>query len=386
MSAMSCITIDSQNYIRLSDIKQYLPSQTKHILAETSRVVTLNVAYLLLCPLLLSRYHVMTLVLLHCAQHTDTHLIGATEQLQTLLMLGTDLSVQVANFIHQLVPFKGGRLIVGLEMLLAVGGQTHEAGLNGFVFLADAHVTAHILGSCVVVVRRRRWRRKGFTVALHGRVSRASYASWGGPLVVGDSALGAEVRACVVCVVPVCLQANGAKDVTTWDWHGIPEVLLTQVAAVLFRWHGDKWNAVPCSITQGERQTVSGSSQQSGKVSPQLLHAQVIKGKQRGRLNWLCRNQSNKGGATKAYSKCLHQLQNLIRNSEMCSHKAWPVEQKKKVSLLNVFSFHLPSRKIQRQHIWYWPWAFDKIWARSSIQSIHYLERRCIQYMDELKP
>lgn len=62
--------------------------------------------YLLLRPLLLGGHHVVTFVFFHRAQHADTHLISAAEQLQTLLMLGTDLSVQVADFIHQLVPFK----------------------------------------------------------------------------------------------------------------------------------------------------------------------------------------------------------------------------------------------------------------------------------------
>lgn len=94
----------------------------------------------------------MSFVFFHRAEYTYTHLVSATEQLQTLLMLGTNLSVQVAYFIHQLVPFKSDRLIVGLEMLLAVGGQTHQAGLDSFVLLANADVTAYILGSCVIVV------------------------------------------------------------------------------------------------------------------------------------------------------------------------------------------------------------------------------------------
>ncbi len=112
----------------------------------------------------------MTFVFLHRTQHTDTHLVSATEQLQTLLMLGTDLSVQVADFVHQLVPFESGGLIVGLEMPLAVGGQTHQAGLDGFLLLANADVTTYILWSCVVVVRGRRWRGKGLRVALEGGV------------------------------------------------------------------------------------------------------------------------------------------------------------------------------------------------------------------------
>lgn len=119
-------------------------------------------------------------------------------------------------------------------MFLTVGGQTHEAGLDGFVLLADADVTTYILWSCIVVVRGRRRRWKGLAVALDGGVPGASYASWGGPLVVGDPALWAQVRACVVSMVPVRLQANRAEDVATWDRHGIPEVFLTKVAVVLF--------------------------------------------------------------------------------------------------------------------------------------------------------
>lgn len=133
----------------------------------------------------------MTFVFFDCAQHADTHLVGATVQLQALLVLGTDLPVQVPDFIHQLVPFKGRRLEMGLEMLLAIGGQAHQARLHGFVLLADADVTAHVLGSCIVVVRRRRWGRKGVT--RQGGISGASHAPWGGPLVVGDPALWADV-------------------------------------------------------------------------------------------------------------------------------------------------------------------------------------------------
>lgn len=175
----------------------------------------------------------MTFVLLDRTQHTDTHLVGATEQLQALLMLGTDLSVQVADFVHQFVPLESGRLVVGLEMLLAVGRQAHQAGLDGFVLLAHADITAHVLGSCVVVVGGRRRRREGLAAALEGGVARASHAPGCGSLAVADPALRAEVGACVVGMIPVGLQADGAEDVSTRDGHGIPEVFLTQVAVLV---------------------------------------------------------------------------------------------------------------------------------------------------------
>lgn len=51
-------------------------------------------------------------------------------------------------------------------------------------------------------------------------------------------------------MVPVCLQANGAEDVATWDGHRVPEVFLTQVAAVLIRRHGENWSTVLCSAAK----------------------------------------------------------------------------------------------------------------------------------------
>lgn len=215
----------------------------------------------------------MTFVLFDRAQHTDAHLVGAAVQLQALLMLGADLPVQVADFIHQLVPFKGGRLKMGLEMFLAVGGQAHQTGLHRFVLLADADVAAHVLGPCVIVVRGRRGRWKG--VARQGGVAGASYASRGRSLVVGDPALGAEVGARVVSMVPVRLQANGAENMSTWDGDGVPQVLLAQVAAILVGRHGGKWSAVSCCAAY-PAERAGASCQPSGKVSPQPRQAPLI--------------------------------------------------------------------------------------------------------------
>lgn len=190
-------------------------------------------SHLFLGPLLLSGHHVVTFMFFHGAEHANAHLVCPTKQLQTLLVLGADLPVQVTDFVHQLVPFEGGRFIVGLQVLLAVGGQAHQAGLDGLVLLPDADVAAYVLGSGVVVIRGGRRRREGLGGAWGRGISGASQAAWGGPLVVGDPALGALVGAGVVSVVPVCLQANGAQDVSTRDGHGVPEVLLAQVAGIL---------------------------------------------------------------------------------------------------------------------------------------------------------
>lgn len=254
---------------------------------ETSHLATWPEGYLLFCSLLLRRDHVVTFVFLHRAQHANAHLVGAAEQLQAFLMLRTDLPVQMADFIDQLVPLKGGRLIVGLEMLLAVGGQTHKAGLDGFVLLTNTDVAANILRSRIVVIGGRWWRRKRLAVALKGGMACASsfsptsssnntstYASWCGPLAVGDPALWAEVRACVVGMIPVGLQANWAKDVATRDGHGIPEVLLAQVAGLLTGWHGDDLEAGSCALQW--QQCAASVCQGSAKVSPRVLQAEVI--------------------------------------------------------------------------------------------------------------
>lgn len=77
-------------------------------------------SHLHLASLLFGRYHVMALVLLHSAQHTNTHLVCAAVQLQAFLVLWADLPVQMPNFIHQLVPLEGPRLIVRFQVLLTV--------------------------------------------------------------------------------------------------------------------------------------------------------------------------------------------------------------------------------------------------------------------------
>lgn len=111
----------------------------------------------------------MALVLLDCAQHTDAHLVSAAIELQPFLMLRADLAVQVADFIHQLVSLEGSVLMVGLQVLLAVRGQAHEAGLDGLLLAPDTDVTAYIPGAGKVIVRGWWSRRGGLGVPIAGR-------------------------------------------------------------------------------------------------------------------------------------------------------------------------------------------------------------------------
>lgn len=64
-------------------------------------------------------------------------------------------------------------------------------------------------------------------------------AARGGSLVVGDPTTWAVVGTGVVSVVPVGLQADGAEDVAARDGDWVPQVFLTQMAALLVSRHGD---------------------------------------------------------------------------------------------------------------------------------------------------
>lgn len=49
-------------------------------------------------------------------------------------------------------------------------------------------------------------------------------------------------------MIPVCLQADGAEYVATWDGHRVPEILLTKVAGVLVKRHGDSLLLFPLTL------------------------------------------------------------------------------------------------------------------------------------------
>lgn len=53
------------------------------------------------------RGNVVAAVLSDSTQHTNTHLVSATEQLQTFLVLWANLSVQMTHLIYEFVPLEG---------------------------------------------------------------------------------------------------------------------------------------------------------------------------------------------------------------------------------------------------------------------------------------
>lgn len=230
----------------------------------------------------------MALVLLHSAQHTDTHLVCATVELQAFLVLWADLPVQMSNLIHQLVSFEGCRLIVRFQVFLTVRCQAHQARLNSFELLPDADVACHIPGAGVVVVRRRGSWRRGLRKLLGRRTARRHQAAWCRPLVVADPALWAQVLACVVSVVPVGLEADGTEEMTTWNRHGVPQILFAEVADVLLMRHRPS-NSNRSRLWPEHKSVSVWSQRQSENVAPQRCYIQSTF-RQQGRTNWLSRN------------------------------------------------------------------------------------------------
>lgn len=98
----------------------------------------------------------MPLMLADSTEGANTHLVGTTEQLQALLVQRADLTVQVPQHIHQLVPLEGGRLIVGLQVLFAVRGEAVEAGFDSLELFSSAEVTRNIARASKASIR---WKR-----------------------------------------------------------------------------------------------------------------------------------------------------------------------------------------------------------------------------------
>lgn len=166
----------------------------------------------------------MAAVLPDGTQHTDTHLVRATEQLQALLVLRTDLPVQVTCLIHQLVPLEGGRLVVRLDVCLAVVGQAHQAGLDSLTAAAHTEVTQRI------PLEVREGLQLGQLPAHLGHVGHV--APKDGARGEGGPALGAVVHPQVVILVPVDLDALQAVGVSTGDGNRVSQHIGTQKTGV----------------------------------------------------------------------------------------------------------------------------------------------------------
>lgn len=86
--------------------------------------------HLLLCPLPLHGNGVVSPVVSLRAQHTHARLVLLAEELQQPLVLWTHSVLHVGHGLHQLVLGEAGG--VGIQVLLAVRAQAHQAGLDCF--------------------------------------------------------------------------------------------------------------------------------------------------------------------------------------------------------------------------------------------------------------
>lgn len=181
----------------------------------------------------------MTLVLADGADSTDTHLVGTAKELQALLVLWTDLPVQVPQLIHQFVPLEGSRFVVGLQVFLAVRGQAVEAGLDSFELLSRAEVTRHVCRSSKAPIA---WRHQVEIQArlldLLSHFGEGCVGSEHGPLGESDFALRTDVNPGVISLIPVATNAVHTEAVATGDGHGVPQETRTQVAAEVIWGHG----------------------------------------------------------------------------------------------------------------------------------------------------
>ena len=102
--------------------------------------------YLFLHPFPLHGDGVVRPVVGFGAEDAHTDLVLLTEELQEPLVLRTHPVLHVGDGLYQLVLGEPGRM--SLQVLLAVGGETHEAGFDGFwSAVAQANITEYLLPS-----------------------------------------------------------------------------------------------------------------------------------------------------------------------------------------------------------------------------------------------
>lgn len=150
----------------------------------------------------------MAAVLSDGTQDADAHLVRPAEQLQAFLMLGADLSIQVAQLIYQLVPLEGRRLIVRLDVCFTVVRQADEARFDSPVATPDAEIT---VGFPVHVGERCQFWKVLTRLVVHVGYVAFQDRSW----CERCMALWAPVHTHVVELIPVDLDTLQAESVTT---------------------------------------------------------------------------------------------------------------------------------------------------------------------------
>lgn len=170
---------------------------------------------------------VVTAMLSNCTQHADTHLIRATEQLQSLLMLRANLPVKMACLVHQLVSLERRRLVMRLDMRFTVVGQAHEAWLHSLVATANAEITEGF------TVHMRKWREL-WELAPWLVVDVEQITSQHRPWSEGCMALWTAVHTHMFKLVPVDRDAFQAVSITAGNGDRVSYCVRTQSTVNLF--------------------------------------------------------------------------------------------------------------------------------------------------------
>ncbi len=103
-----------------------------------------SVKYLFFCPLCCSWYSVVVFMFIHQTQQANTFLISATENLKELLMFLADHLLQSSSGFSQIVSLSFKPTLMLFKVILTVRVQTHQTGLDGFVFSSSTDITLHI--------------------------------------------------------------------------------------------------------------------------------------------------------------------------------------------------------------------------------------------------
>lgn len=177
--------------------------------------------YLLLLDLCISQHRVVPFVLVSQTQAADAQPVRAAVHLQQLVMPAANGLLEYFRSRDQLVFFKGGGLVMRLDVELAVGGQTDQAGADSFAPPHGAHVAFHV-GSLGERLARsgRGLIELGLSKSLH-HVGQHCVSGEQRPRGEVLPALGAGEDPQVVVLVPVALDAIRAIAVSAGDGHGV---------------------------------------------------------------------------------------------------------------------------------------------------------------------
>ena len=161
----------------------------------------------------------MTFVFIHRAQRTDTLLISTAEKLCYHAVVGADVLPKLAGGFDQLVIVEDCRLIVRLEVSVAVRDPTLKTSLNSFLFSPSAEITGHVSMSIKAVINNKSL--ESFLLQQLHHVSHHGVFLQNRSWVEGVSALWTAEPPSLVILVPEALDTPPAVAVSTGNSHWI---------------------------------------------------------------------------------------------------------------------------------------------------------------------